>query len=35
MQGSEWLHGSRGGAPAVDMPLRTETFVYDTERKVY
>eukprot|EP00347_Sterkiella_histriomuscorum_P004798 403359057 len=35
MQGSEYTHGKQGGAPAVDMPYRTETFVYDTERKVY
>eukprot|EP00347_Sterkiella_histriomuscorum_P014748 403359692 len=35
MQGTEYAHGKQGGAPAVDMPYRTETFVYDTERKVY
>lgn len=35
MLGSEYIHGKTGGAPNSSMPWRTETFVYDENRKVY
>lgn len=31
---SLYTHGSRGGAPDANMPMRTETFVYE-DKKVY
>ena len=32
---SDLFHGKHGGAPALGMPWRTETFVYDDNHKVY
>ena len=34
-QGSSYVHGKHGGAPDFGMPFRSETFVYDSNRKVY
>ncbi|CDW78894.1 UNKNOWN [Stylonychia lemnae] len=34
-QGTSYVHGKHGSAPGSEMPYRTETFVYDSDRKVY
>ena len=32
---SDILQGKHGGAPGFNMPWRAESFVYDSDRKVY